>query len=524
MAVSESKELIQCLAFAYFAENTVVNDEHEQDWFDIFDPRTKTSKTALKSKYGKYLSTNFDFDKTLKEHLSEVSEKGTIKRNPRLIKVYLVAKKLVESNILKTQLNQYRFLDQNDKFVQTVKDDCLGRIVKTFKLPLKPDILSPADLFMVKRTQQSMIEKEFKDNILKVSDEKLLENMSWGSTGKNTYRTISNKYFKDRDLIGISLKLPEQVTAPKTIKIVGTVDIDKDALDFVDPYTKFLSALVANKSKNDDLIEKVVDIEFDNFRISDSLLSWEYPITFRYSEVMDPRSAGNMPLHKKNLRFKLFTWSSAGFNAQWYPNQGQPGNWTGGAGIKPTEQLLVRYNEYPSILNDLIDIREEAFYLAVHNKKTAPKIPTQNQTEYKAALGEVKGKKILTQSDMKKILKFFETYSSKVQYIEFQRNLIRLATKDMKTSGEVSMDEKRVYAHFIASQCAWFLFRGGKKMHTHIKQRIFLSIYGLITKSGYKIFQGGSNTVLENFVMTKFIKNKKEVEAYFNAAPHIVLS
>ena len=524
MAVSESKELIQCLAFAYFADNSNITQDHEQEWYDIFDPRLKTSKTYLKNKYGKYLSSNFDYDRTLKEHLSEVSEKGTVKKNPRLIKVYLVAKKLIDSNILKTSLNQYKFLDQNDKFVQTVKDDCLERIVKTFKLSLKPDILSPVDLFLVKKVSQNLIEKEFKDNILKVSDEKLLENMSWGQTGKNTYRTISNKYFKDRSLVGISLKLPEQVTAPKIIKIVGTVDIDKDALEFVDPYTKFLSALVANKTKTNELIEKVIDIEFDNFKITDSLLSWEYPITFRYSEVMDPSSAGNIPLYKKNLRFKLFTWSSAGFNAQWYPGQGQPGNWTGGAGIKPTEQLLIRYNEYPTILNDLIGIREQAFYLAIHNRKTAPTITNSFKSEYTAALSEIKSKKILTQSDMRKILKFFESYSSKNDYIQFQRNLIQLATKDMKTSGEVSKDEKRVYAHFVASQCAWFLFRGGKNMHTYLKQRIFLSIYGLITKSGYKIFQGNNNTVLENFIQTKFTKNKKDVEAYFNAAPHIVLS
>lgn len=196
----------------------------------------------------------------------------------------------------------------------------------------------------------------------------------------------------------------------------------------------------------------------------------------------------------------------------------------GGAGIKPTEQLLVRYNEYPQVLNELVDLREKSFYLAIHNKTTEPKLPTQFQTEYKAALNEVKSKKILTQGDMKKVLKFFETYSTKTQYVEFQRNLIKSATKDMKTSGEVSRDEKRVYAHFIASQCAWFLFRGGKKMHTDLKQRIFLSLYGMITKSGYKIFQGSNNTILENFIMTKYTKNKKEVEAYFNSAPHIVLS
>lgn len=524
MAVSESKELIQCLSFAYFAENPNIDKNHEQEWYDIFDPRSKTSKTSLKNKYGKYLSSNFDYQRTLNDHLSEVSEKGTIKKNPRLVKVYLVSKKVVDSNILKTKLSEYKFLDQNDKFVETIKDKCLEKIAKTFEIPLKYDILSPSDIFLVKKNGQSVIEKEFKDNILKVSSTQLLENMSWGSTGKNTYRTISNKYFKSRDLVGISLKLPEKVTEPKVIKIVGTLDVDKSDLDFIDPYTKFISALISNKTKNNELIEKLIDIEFDNFKISDSILSWEYPITFRYSKIIDPKFSNNIPIHNKNLRFKLYTWSSAGFNAQWYPGQGQPGNWTGGAGIKPTENLFIKYKEYPTILNELIDLREKSFYLAIHKKNTPPQIPTSFKSSYNSALSEIRSKKILTKSEMKKIIYFFESYSSISQYVEFQRNFINLSTKDMKRSGNISTDEKRVYAHFIASQCAWFLFRGGKTMHTYLKQRIFLSIYGLITKSGYKIFQGNDNTILENFIMKKFTNNKKEIEAYFNASPYIVLS
>jgi hypothetical protein len=88
----------------------------------------------------------------------------------------------------------------------------------------------------------------------------------------------------------------------------------------------------------------------------------------------------------------------------------------------------------------------------------------------------------------------------------------------------VTKDPKRLNAHYIACQCAWFLFRGGPSMHKYLKQRMFLSLFGLITKSGYKIFQGNENTVMEDYLQKSFKKNKKNFVAYFNAAPHIVLS
>jgi hypothetical protein len=95
----------------------------------------------------------------------------------------------------------------------------------------------------------------------------------------------------------------------------------------------------------------------------------------------------------------------------------------------------------------------------------------------------------------------------------------------MKSSSRtVTKDPKRLNAHYTASQCAWFLFRGGSSLHKYLKKRMFLSLFGLITKSGYKIFQGNEETIMEDYIRTKYKKNNRNVVAYFNAAPHIVLS
>ena len=93
-----------------------------------------------------------------------------------------------------------------------------------------------------------------------------------------------------------------------------------------------------------------------------------------------------------------------------------------------------------------------------------------------------------------------------------------------KASKSVTDNPKYLMAHYTATQCAWFLFRGGEKLQSNLKRRMFLSLFGLITKSGYKIFQGNEETIMEDYIKTKYKKNNRNVIAYFNAAPHIVLS
>ena len=528
MATTNLKESLQCLAFAYFAENSKVDSEHEQKWFDIFDPDSKVKGSTLRSTYSDYLSSTYSasiFDAVIEKYKSGQTKTGKVSVEPAVKKVYLVVKKVVDSKFFDQPLKKYKFLDQSDAFTLTVKDACLARIAKAFGMSGKADLLSPADLYVVRSDKITQILNQYNQHVLNATDEELLANMSWGTTGKNTYRTISNKLFSDRHLVGISLKLPETIGGAGVLKIVGTENVQPHLLDFVDPYTKLVSAMLAHPQSTTKLIDEVVDIEFNNFRITPSILSWEYPITFRYKEVLDPRNS-NQPLYKNNLRFKLFTWSNAGFNAQWYKGQGAPGNWTGGAGTESLGELFIKYNEYSQILDELIDIRVEAFNYALTGKSNGkPNVPTKLKTLYNQALIDLKQKKIITADSSRNLLKFLKEYSSNNLYDVYQTEVVKRGTKPMKSSSRtVTTDPKRLIAHYTATQCAWFLFRGGDTLHKYLKKRMFLSLFGLITKSGYKIFQGNEETIMEDYVRTKFKKNKKNVVAYFNAAPHIVLS
>ena len=528
MAATNLKESLQCFAFAFFAKHKVIDSGHEQRWYDIFDPDEPADARELRSIYGEYLSGTYSpsiFDQVLDKYRSRKTKTDAISVDTAVKKVYYVVKKVVDTNLVNGALSQYRFLDQSDPFTILVKDDCLTRIARAFDMMGKADLLSPVDIFLVKKTKVGAIFKEFYQHILEASDEDILANMSWGTTGKNTYRTISNKYFKTKDLIGVSLKLPETLSGAGVVKIVGTADVDPHLLDFIDPYTKLIAAMLANPQDTKKLIDKVVDIEFNNFRITPSILSWEYPITFKYKDIVDSQTGAK--LHKQNLRFKLMTWSNAGFNAQWYKNQGAPGNWTGGAGIESLGELFVKYNEYPTVLRELIEIRRNAFYYAIHGSTKDPSsiIPNKQKADYNKALADVEKNSIITR-DAKDLISFLKSYSpSTNKYLIYQAQVILNATKLMRNASRtVTSDPKRLEAHYVASQCAWFLFRGGNNLHKYLKQRMFLSLFGLITKSGYKIFQGEEETVMENYIQQRFKKGKKNVTAYFNAAPHVVLS
>jgi len=540
MSATTSIESLQCFAFAYFAINPTITNVHQQNWYDIFDitqlsqKEIKNKSDLLRSTYGNHLSSTFSsniFENVLTQYGSTLTATKKVSISEYVKKVYLVAKKVAATSLL-DKWSQYVFLDQSDPFTTLVKNDALQRIASAFDMLGKDDLLSPVDMFAVKKTKITTILTDFSKHIINATDEQLLANTVWGNTGKNTYRTLSNKYFKSKSMIGISLKLPEAITGSGIIKIVGTENVDSSLLGFVDPYTKLIAAMLAHPTQTKKLIEDVIDIEFDNFRITPDLLSWEYPITFRYKDVVDPRTG--LELHKQNLRFKLMTWSSQGFNASWYKGQEAPGNWTGGATTIPIGELFVRYNEYSGILNELVKLRRAAFFYAIHGSTKDPSsiIPKNLKSEYEKALNDVEKKMILTSDkranvgEAKNLITFLEAYSpSSNKYHVYQTHLVLSTTRPMRNSSRnVTKDPKRLNAHYIACQCAWFLFRGGPSMHKYLKQRMFLSLFGLITKSGYKIFQGNENTVMEDYLQKSFKKNKKNFVAYFNAAPHIVLS
>ena len=102
--------------------------------------------------------------------------------------------------------------------------------------------------------------------------------------------------------------------------------------------------------------------------------------------------------------------------------------------------------------------------------------------------------------------------------------VIKELTKHMKTNLKAT-NMVSIKEHFVAAQLAYFLFLAESKDSLFLKKRIFLSIFGMLTKSGYKIFEkDGGKTEMKEYLRRMFEKNGMQLEAHFNTAPHILLS
>lgn len=106
------------------------------------------------------------------------------------------------------------------------------------------------------------------------------------------------------------------------------------------------------------------------------------------------------------------------------------------------------------------------------------------------------------------------------RYVRDFENLPREIRKKAKTP------IPNIEAHYVAAQCAWFLFHGGPSQHIKLKKKIFLSVFGVITKSGYKAFET-FNDIKQQLRIKDIIKHKvgdTKLYTEFSHAPYIVLS
>ena len=179
MSATTSIESLQCFAFAYFATKPSIDSDHQQNWFNIFDS-IELSENQLQKKcnsfrttYGKHLSSTFSssiFENVLAQYGSTLTKTTkTISVSPYVKKVYLVAKKLASTSLLDTW-SQYIFLDQSDPFTTLVKNSALQRITSAFDMMGKDDLLSPVDMFAVKKSKLTSILSEFSKHIINATD------------------------------------------------------------------------------------------------------------------------------------------------------------------------------------------------------------------------------------------------------------------------------------------------------------------------------------------------------------------
>jgi len=597
------KELMQCIALAHFAVykySVRESAKHEQSFYDLFDPDIPNDEVQLR-KYQNHLGENFQFDRVFDNWETTVTPSTNEKSVEIAVKiVYDVAKTLYERNLISKNFNMYEFLDQTDPFMKVIKTNCLDKIIKALKLPIKGDILSSADIYIVKKAEKNTIKKDFQDEILSKSDIYLINNF-------DKYNQILEEYWEKHSLFGVSLKLPS-TNGTKNIKVVGKPKnaVAKKMLKAVDPYSKFMAMLSDPKTDIDKVIDETVFLHtnIDVNRIG----QWKFPVTFRYRRL---------GIHQTDVKFNLMAWpksqddggGSAGFNGQFFNTPGYSTQWVGGTGVKTLEEFLFQYPQFNKINNELISIRRKALnYALTGSINKTPNLNQQISTEvdvskpygagreakyrklkttgknkdpitpytdegmysrmeykkgsygkydygrkpssktktYKMQIRNIqtlyeRAKREISQpvfavgaSRQDKLVKFISEYEKITQNQRvldtYRVAVVNLILKNPITSGMNNTDSAMIKTHYENAQISYFLTRGGMKMHRYLKQRIFLTVFGVITKKAYKVYlQKNPNEIFKSTqivsairaqVTKSMIKNIKE----FDTVPHFYMS
>lgn len=583
-----TKEFVQCLAFAHFAMNPInwnntrplsPNDfvlytQHKEKFYHLFltvnDRRTLGVGSLNLLPYRKHLGKAFPFRRTISEFKTKYNKKqNSITANSTVQKVYDVALTLYDSQVIGQNWANYEFLDQTDSFTMTVKDAALEKIKNVFGVSFKLDMLASFDLFIVNKHKKAQILTEINTHIVNADDATILKNYC---LNRHTYRTILNRHFysssNTRNLIPVSLKLPGTIDQKKYINIIGTQRVKKEISHYIDPYTKFLVlALSSSPSELKSLIENLIKIEYGQFKVSSRVLTWELPVTFRY-KIAAQKVFGRDAEPMSDINYKII-FLAQGYGAGWngfvqVGHQGPP--WTGGGGVSTFEHFYEQYSGYSTVIRKLVNLRMRAFKYVLTGKETGnvdiKGFSSKLKQLYMKATSELVTKKILYTVQQSKNLKaFFQLYDQENNrqqtHIVYQVALINLVRKQITPSIKISDEfgsfdvkqmipnpnkkgpkdkdkiqvyrsptrqesDERIEAHYVHAQLAWFTFIGGKSYQTYLKQRIFLTIYGVISKKGYKIFDYSEGITTVKSAVTAELKNVPQ--AAYDSAPHLLLS
>ena len=540
MAKVNTKELAQCLALSYFAEHPKYekpvgnkDTDHAIRFYTLFSGRENV--TSYKKKY---LSNTFPIDKVKKEFAVTKTATGKLSFHTTAKKVYNVARACVESRMFKFPLDQYEFLDQDDPFTKMVKDTCLTNIKDAFGFPksIKIDIFSAVDVFFVKSSEKRQIMDDFKRAF---NDPKtILRNSIWGKSGTTDYASMMGEYLKKGTLIPVSLKLPVNVTGLPKIKLV-TLDTKNHANEDIDPFMKMLAAILDDPSKTKHIINTVIDIDFDKFVIGEQKnLSWIFPVNFNFKDLIDPKT--RKPLEDYNLRFNLQAlFNSAGWNGQFDAStrMHKDTQWVGGLSVPAFERIAKGYPQYSATVRKMVDVRLAVFEkfcltLKAQNSEVFEELASLKQT----AESTLSKQNVLYGSLIKPVRLFCDRFDDLAKinkkindtpsFLRYQNEFINVIAKSNKTYvGAKSTRTKIITAHFTHAQVSYFLTEGNKSFQLYFKQRMFMTIYGTITKTFHKVFALDDYTAMKSAIQQNIQDEAgKEIIHEFNTAPHYIVS
>jgi hypothetical protein len=456
------------------------------------------------------------------------AEDGSATKLDAEIKSAYSTAQILQTSSLVGNLSQYKIFDQSSEFMKIVKDDALNTTIKALELSssVGSDILSSVDIMLVRSSKLTDIKNEFEKHIIDADQMTILNNLAYGDTGKNTYRTLTNKYFSNRDMIGISLKkVPSNRDA--NLKIIGTVAGAGELKLYLDPYTEFLAKVDQLKSKSElfKLIDDMVEIVKIGSTDPRAYFVVDYKLNYKAANITDK-------VEKINLQI-----GRSGFNAT---TPGQLG-FVGGASYAVTLPVLQRYPRYNQMVREVISIREKAFNYAIVSKK----VPSNLQDYYNKAFAKIK-KNVLVLYDAEDniIIKQFcteydkTTKNTKDSFQEYRIAVSKLCKNKSLTSPDSqlrALDKnnfktsgvpKTLHNDYVHSQGLYMYTRQGEDLKKFFKKQISLTIYGIMAKKGGRVFYSKQKDVLteDAFVKEFKAKNNKNKLAKVVVAPYILIS
>jgi hypothetical protein len=563
---SYDKEYLLCFTLAYFAEfPNYTNPEHAEEFENLFSTLTyrreypgiakpgdfvtkktlaairktkaplsvakapRKTETILRRRLGSHLSRTFDFDKIFEKFANTVTaSSGALSVKDSVRKVYNQVRNLASSDILPIRkFKDYEFLDQNDPFTLLVKNASIKKIAESFGLKttaLNPELLSSADIFIVHKNKKSEIINDIKKHLVNAPIATVLGNMV---THQHSYRTMCKAWMKEGALFGVSHKLPTTITGAKPPSIVGETtygvsSTQKKAYnEFIDPFGQLLGILMLNPQDIGTVFDKVIDIEFKNFDIRENIGSWTMPIRFHYERVFPQYQLETAHL-PNSIRLMLLNWKDAGFNGKWEIDA-KTGAWIGGIGGKQSFTLFDKYDR--TILNEIIEIRLKIFKQFFGSPPDDPKVLEKyNAVRKHLAIRELFRPKKAASRDINALISALKmTFTYKEFVTAITREFLKQLPKSYVTE---RVTDQFTSTHAAHAQLAYFMYRGGKTHQIRLKKMIAMTIYGLISKSAYKIFQETSVNTYEvkSYFQHKFNSPQgTEMIAEFHGAPYLLI-
>lgn len=554
-----SREALTCIAISYLASNTqgtlvefskiirdffFDDDKEEIDKLkdrlpsefsmkrikEIFkDPKKALTASGSQNSYS--LKTYKEDFPDGKGHASDKG--GPTNLDAEIKSAYSIAEILKSTPIL-GGLGQYMILDQSSEFMKVVKDDSLNKTLTALALPssIGSDILSSIDIMLVKTNKMNQIKSDFEEHITgsDVDAITILNNLAWGETGKNTFRTLTNKYFFDKDMVGISLKKVPANRKAK-VKIVGSVSGARGDLKiYLDPYTEFL-ARVQSIEKNGTRAElfKLIDdmVEITDIGNTDPRAYFVVNYKLNYKKVNIAEE-----VDKINLQI-----GRPGFNAAKNDQLG----FVGGASYKVTLPILQKYPRYNQTVREVVSIREKAFKHAIDEKIAKKSLSAQ----YEKAKRVVKKNTLVLydNSDNVVIKDFCKEYdkiseTNKDSFQEYRIAVCKLCKNKQVSSPDGPLKDldkesfnttgvpKTLHNDYVHSQGLWLYTRQGADLKKYFKKQISLTLYGLMSKKGARVFHSSKKGEFtqEAFVKEFKAKNNKTKLAKVVTAPFLLIS